>query len=282
MRAADSVYSKQVAYLLLPLFCIMLSFSLWLLYSKFQGRVFAYRGIDDRTPSLFDGSVATAVFFLYLLYPTLCYDSFVLLACRTIGNKTYLIADLQEPCYEGRHLIMLFCVCIPKILLLVIGLPLCAFLKIRKHSKAMRLQHSIVQFRYGMLYSGYRFDRWWWDIVIAFRKASIALIATSLNGTLQVHAILALLTLTIFLNILGNPYTDPEALDKGARGNKLLLLDTTANFVTFLCAWSGLFFVLYPRCEYSDIGCASMVVIVLLLNVLFLLFCAYLMANQKR
>ena len=110
---------------------------------------------------MLDGSVATVVFIIYLIYPTLCRNAFALMVCITVDEKKpYLLVDMQEPCYEGRHLLWFFLSTLPQILLYVIGLPLYAVLVLRKHAIRKRLQHQIVQFRYGMLYSGYRHDRW--------------------------------------------------------------------------------------------------------------------------
>ena len=219
------------------------------------------------------------------MYPTLCRSSFALMMCITVSGKPYLLADLQEPCYEGRHLQWFLMSTIPQILLYVIGLPVFAFIIIRKYAKKNRLKHQIVQFRYGMLYSGYRVDCWWWDIVVAFRKASVALITSWLVGALEIHATICMLTLSIVFNIWGNPYTDNIANDKAnERGQKLLLLDASANCVTFLTAWSGLFFVLYPHCEYNTIWCTLLVAGVVVLNGLFLyiVFMFFLQRNMMK
>ena len=201
MRASDLIYSKQIGYLLIPWILGILSYLIWRLIGIVHGRIFTFRGFDDRSPSLLDGWVATVVFLLYLMYPTLCRSSFALIMCIKVDGKQYLLADLQEPCFEGRHLIWFLLSTIPQILLYVIGLPLFCFFIIRKYAKKQKLQHQIVSFRYGMLYSGYRHERWWWDGVIAFRKASVALITSWLAGEFEVHTTIALLTFCMILNV---------------------------------------------------------------------------------
>jgi hypothetical protein len=49
---------------------------------------------------------------------------------RTGGDhkKSYLMADLQEPCFEGRHATYVAMLTMPQLLLTVIGLPLVATL----------------------------------------------------------------------------------------------------------------------------------------------------------
>merc|ERR1712054_349201 len=71
IRAANLIYGKQIGYLLLPWIVSIISYLSWLIIAKVQGRIFTFRGFDERSPSLLDGCVATIVLFLYLLYPTL-------------------------------------------------------------------------------------------------------------------------------------------------------------------------------------------------------------------
>ena len=285
MRASDLIYAKQIGYLLIPWILALMSYIGWRLISYKQGRIFTFRGFDDRSPSLFDGCVATIVFLLYLMYPSLCRSAFALIMCITVDGKSYLLADLQEPCFEGRHLMWFLCSTIPQILLYVIGLPLYGFFTIRKYAKKERLQHQITQFRYGMLYSGYRVERWWWDLIVAFRKASVALITSWLVGEFEVHTTIGMLTFVMILNVWGNPYTDlaiKDNTDKNvSRGQKLLLLDTSANFIIFVTAWSGLFFIIYPHCEHHTGWCIAMVGIVAFVNALFLIFCLVIFLNEK-
>lgn len=66
-----------------------------------------------------------------------------------------------------------------------------------------------------------------------------------------------------------------------SRGQKLLLLDTTANFIIFITAWSGLFFIIYPHCENNHAWCFSMVAIMALINGGFFAYCVYIFMNEK-
>ena len=99
--AADIAYGKQVGYALAVPIMICLIKIVWRLIAWYQGRVYAYRGPDGQSPSLNDGSVATIVFLMYLMYPTLCRQSFSLMVCHKVGEKSYLLVDMQEPCFEG-------------------------------------------------------------------------------------------------------------------------------------------------------------------------------------
>ena len=206
IAAAELIYSKQVGYaFVVPLLgaCI---FSIWRVSSCILGRPFKYRGPDGRSPSLKDGAIATMVFLMYLMYPTLCRQAFALLMCKQVGDKSYMMADLQEVCFEGRHLYWVFFCSLPQFVLHVLGFPLVGLYKVYRRKKNIGHDHnksfsgstqirlrnnlasSVSLFKYGMLYSAYAPQRWYWDAIIAFKKASIAFVTSFVSiPELEVH-----------------------------------------------------------------------------------------------
>ena len=100
------------------------------------------------------------VVLLYLFYPTAVKQSVAMLACERVGDGFWLSADLQEPCLVGRHTMLLILLCVPQLLLHVFGLPLGAFVVLFRNRN--RLFKEDVQFRWGLLYAGYRHDVYWW------------------------------------------------------------------------------------------------------------------------
>ena len=98
--------------------------------------------------------VLTLVVLLYMLYPTTLLQVFSMLACKQVGDVRYLVADLQEPCFEGRHLTWVLALCIPQLILYVLSLPVLSVYFL--HRNKSRLWSSrVVMFRYGLLFSGY-------------------------------------------------------------------------------------------------------------------------------
>ena len=121
--AANIIYGKQIAYMLALPALMVLSVAFWVLVSVCQGRPFSFRGANGRSPSHNDGSVATIVFVSYLMYPTLCRQSFALLKCHDVGGTQYLLADLEEPCWVGRHMLFIWLTSVPQIVFYVLGIP---------------------------------------------------------------------------------------------------------------------------------------------------------------
>ena len=101
----------------------------------------------------------SVVVLLYLAYPTLVKQSMGALACEKVGDALWLAADLQEPCFVGAHLTVVLLVSLPQILLYTVGLPLAATIHLYRRRK--RLGDKQVQFRWGLLYAGFRHKVWW-------------------------------------------------------------------------------------------------------------------------
>ena len=163
-------------------------------------------------------------------------------------------------------------------LCLVLGLPGVGFWIVRRHAKAVELHRAEVQFRYGMLYSGYNYQRWGWDVVVALRKIMVAVVST-LVPEAQVHTMVFVLALAFFLNERGQPYRDDEDTRRDRRLS-LHKLDSNAIAMVGVTAWTGLFFKLSPHCEHASWLCHGLMVVVAALNVLFFAHCVYLFFSK--
>ena len=188
-----------------------------------------------------DYTILSLVLMSFLFYPMLTRLALSMLKCPWVGGKMWLMADLQEPCFEGRHLNYVITLTIPQLLLYVIGLPLTAVVIIIRNSH--RLLDKRFYTRYGLLYLGYRDERAWWEGIIAIRKVAIVSISTfgTLLGVvdLQIHLCL----LVVFLSIVAHLAVQPFDI---LRQNTRMLhnLEFTCLVVCFLTYWGGLFFFL--------------------------------------
>ena len=97
--------------------------------------------------------------------------------------------------------------------------------------------------RYGLLYLGYRDDRAWWELVVAFRKVAVVLIGTfgELLGVVDIQAHLALFIvfISIAAHLVGKPF------DMTRKNSKLLYeLELGALCICWFTFWGGLLFFL--------------------------------------
>ena len=184
--------------------------------------------------------VLTLVVLLYMLYPTTLLQVFSMLACKQVGDVRYLVADLQEPCFEGRHLTWVLALCIPQLILYVLSLPVLSVYFL--HRNKSRLWSSrVVMFRYGLLFNGYGKEHYYWEATMAARKASI--VALGVFGSLagvenQTHVGLAILVLFLVIHLAASPYDktiDPKGI--------LHALDSTSLLIIWATLWSGLLFL---------------------------------------
>ena len=79
------------------------------------------------------------------------------LKCIKVGEKRYLMADLEEECFKDDHATCLFMLTLPQILLVVIGLPLISLMIVLRNTHHVKKYDF--RLRYGLLYLGYREDR---------------------------------------------------------------------------------------------------------------------------
>jgi hypothetical protein len=260
------MYQKQLGYVLLPWAASFGAWVFWRVVCLWQRR-----GWTSDEPSYQDKFVATVVFLLFLLYPTMCTASFALLSSKEVNGQFFLHADLQEPYMSGRHLLFVLLLSVPQ-LAFVFGLPIVGYLILRKHHRAKRLQEPRVQFRYGMLYSGYQYKCWWWDMVVAYRKAAISFVTNYVPSSVEIHVLLFVLTLSLFLNTQWRPYTDEEASNKKQR-QSLHNMGAYSMLLVYVTAWSGFYFKDSPYCEKDTWSCMTLMVVIALLNSCFFVYC---------
>ena len=172
LSAADLFYAKQIAYLILPVCLIIVVYIGWKLYAIVTGQEW-HRSIketetENRTDSetktetetntvtitvnpirtevnIKDKFVVTVTSILYLLYPTLCKNTFGLFDCKWIGGTPYLKADLEETCGVGRHLGMMLTLGVGQLIVYVIGLPLVVLLFLRRNRENLGEHASLAR-----------------------------------------------------------------------------------------------------------------------------------------
>ena len=188
-----------------------------------------------------DYTILSIVLMLFLSYSMLVRLSFSMFKCPYVDGTSYLMADLQEPCYQDRHSSYLMLLTVPQLILYVFGLPVFATALVLRNKKV--LYHRKFFTRYGLLYMGYRPGREWWEGVIAVRKIFIVAIGTfgSLMDVVDLQAFIALgiVFVSIVVHLIGEPF------DKTQR-NSLLLhnLEFAALTICWCTFWAGLLYFL--------------------------------------
>ena len=265
LPAAIAFYQIQVGFAFLPFVIVLLCVLSWgLLY-----RCSFHKACVDRL-------YLSCVVLLYLAYPTLVKQSLAALACESVGDRLWLAADLQEPCFEGMHLGMVLSVSVPQVLLYTLGLPVGAFLLLFRNRR--RLGDKRMQFRWGILYAGFRAKVYWWELSVVVRKIAMIVIGgvfgSHLEPDMQVYAALFVVAVMIVAHLVASPY------DSLSRHHAVL------NWLEFgsLCAcwatlYSGMLFFIGDKGRIGEGSLMWLSIGVIAANASFTVFLAVLYAR---
>ena len=241
MRTSDAFYLKQFGFTFMVPCIVIMCYVGWTLVFFVCGR----RWKITRT-RLKDYMILTVVLMLFLCYPMVVRLSLSTLQCPTVGDRMYLMADLEEPCFVGRHSEYILFLTIPQLILYVFGLPIAAGTIILRTKAHRRWTSFSFRMRYGLLFMGYRRERYWWELVIVVRKVTIVMIGTfgTLMGRVDLQAYVALLVIffSIVIHLVGKPF-NTEKEDT----NLLYKLEFLGLSVCWGTFWGGLIFYLGPN-----------------------------------
>jgi hypothetical protein len=214
MSDGDVFFRIQLLWGVAPPILLILCVATWQLLSK-------CKTIEELDIKMKTSCVAL----LYLVWPSLCSQTFSLFACRSICEDatTFLRADLDVSCWEGVHAHYAFGLGLPMLVFYVIGLPVAAFLRLRSMHRASRNTAASGVFKrrrtmaavdpeeekiYGMFYTAFRKETWWWEGTVAARKVVIALIGVfgTEMGDMQVHLTLMLVMFILLVTSQVRPF----------------------------------------------------------------------------
>ena len=238
LRTSDAFYYKQIFYTFSIPLLIIGSFLSWSFIYIICAKRLKLEWIKIK-----HRMVLTMTLMIFLCYPMLVKLCLGMLKCPSIGNVKYLMKDLQEPCFTGRHSMYIIILTIPQLILYIIGLPLIAGLLILRNKE--RLDDPEFRIRYGLLYRGYDKGREWWELTVALRKVAAVSIGTfgSLIGIPEVQVGLALFVglISIVMHLVGQPFGDPNGKSK-----QLHFMEFFSLVVIWFTNWGGLMLYILP------------------------------------
>jgi hypothetical protein len=198
MSDGDVFFRIQLLWGVAPPILLILCVATWQLISK-------CKNIEELDIKIKTSCVAL----LYLVWPSLCSQTFSLFACRSIcdDTTTFLRADLDISGWEGVHAHYAWGLGVPMLFLYVIGLPLAALLRVRNMHKTDVMDPEEEKI-YGMFYTAFRKETWWWESTVAARKIVIALIGVfgTEMGDMQVHLSLMLVVFILLVTSQIRPF----------------------------------------------------------------------------
>eukprot|EP00736_Rhodelphis_marinus_P004900 Rmarinus@m.7032 len=201
-------------------------------------------------------TTVTLIVILFFLYPTLSSEVFMLLNCRDLGDRSFLLESMDIECYTEDHIKQLQFVFIPGLVLYVCGIPMLAFYLLYRNRH--HLSEPLVAAKYGFLYSGFEVEFFWWECWIMLRKTVVAFITVFMTGfavTVQGLCLLGFLVVSMTLHVYAQPYNN-DFFDN---------LESLSLASSFLTIYAGLYFY-QPELEDHTGLRLFLTVVVILLN----------------
>ena len=224
-----------------------------------------------------DGWITTNVYFVYIVLPSVVRMSFETFQVQEICGKQYLALDDTELFDGMRRVQFADLVAIPAILLYIVVLPMLTMLYLWRQHSIMFTDSKIV-FRFGLLYSGYARNRWYWEIVVVARKIVLCFIVTfGRSNELQLHFALGVLIFMLYCQECGKPFentTTPTSAKEEAQQRMLHMMEVSSLVVLIILAWVAMVFNVSP-CGNDDWHCVVLSLLVFGSNLVFVGMCGF-------
>lgn len=105
-------------------------------------------------------AIATGGIVAFLLYPVIVTTTLELFQCKDVEGHTYLSRDFSLECWQGQHMVEIFSIALPNIIVYILGFPLGIFFILRKHKHDLDNKDLIVKF--GLFYVGLTDKCFYW------------------------------------------------------------------------------------------------------------------------
>ena len=237
--------------------------------------------------------------------------SFETFQCQEICGELFLARDDKEVCWlsNSRQMFYVLAVATPALLFYLLFLPSLTSLYLYRHRQVLRTDRKLI-LRFGLLFSGYSSERWYWEVIVILRKLVLIVIVTfGESSQSQLHFALGALIVLLYLQERGRPFessegtaaaaaaaagtadvtsvvslTVPSAVEsvtaaaaanhEKAQNHWLHLMEVASLLVLVTMVWVSVFFTI-STCGSSSMECTVLSVVVLASNLAFFLVCSF-------
>ena len=256
---AQIQYIKTLGYALTPVVLVLLSVVGWCICG---GRYPPEKRNAMRT--------GTIVLVLYFVWPAITSNILQLWKCYDFGEgvgEVFLI-DPETKCTDSTHLLWRNLLGWPCVLVYILGLPIAAMYALYRYRK--KLDESLTQVRFGMLYDGFSRNNYMHEFWVALRKLLIIYIGI-FSDKLQVLLAIGVVGMLLVHTVMVQPF----------HSRSLSLLEIMLLSCCFVTLWIGGVFVVYPECQAKESSIHTMCKFgegfILFINIFcfFVGFCVY-------
>jgi ABC-type branched-subunit amino acid transport system substrate-binding protein len=104
---------------------------------------------------------------LLLIHPSITKVTASMFSCREIADKWYLNNDFSVDCADATLVLVKYLVGLPMLFLYVLGVPGFYFTRLYRHRNRL----SNIRWKYGFLLTGFKENRYFWELYNTLRKA---------------------------------------------------------------------------------------------------------------
>jgi hypothetical protein len=119
--------------------------------------------------------VSSVVVMLFLVHPNIVSYTFHDFRCVDIDGESRLLDDLEVKCFDKSHSSITYYVAIPSIIVWGLGIPF--FMLIFLLRAKSKIDIIDIREKWGFLFSGYKKEFYFWEILIMYRKVLIIFIS---------------------------------------------------------------------------------------------------------
>lgn len=167
----------------------------------------------------FDGFISSLMVLFYSLFPSIVTRVALTSSCRQYGTRYLLTEALSVTCWSNSHMVLIFTVGIPGLVVFVLFVPFCLARKLiyqrRKHTLYVDQKNYNPRWtlQYGFIFAGYRHGFEWWESIIMMRKCCFVLLSIFLGAfgaTAQCVASSMILLVALSAQLHYRPFLDDD------------------------------------------------------------------------
>jgi hypothetical protein len=114
------------------------------------------------------------MFLILYLQPDLIATTIGLFSCRTIGDKSYVLINVANECFNDNYYKYSATLVLPLLLLWAIVFPLLMFFKLKSHKHCLNKTDTMVKL--GFLYREYKHSTYYWEFMKLAEKILIIIV----------------------------------------------------------------------------------------------------------
>ncbi|EWS73585.1 transmembrane protein, putative (macronuclear) [Tetrahymena thermophila SB210] len=177
--------------------------------------------------------ISGLVFLIFFFQPSMISNLLRVMSCRKIDGKRYLLADITQNCYSQTHILYIFYICIPGIIMWGILIPLIILRKLYQNKN--NLDNALVRIPYGFLYQDYKYDKYYWEFLKSYMKILIVVIHNFYGDPYNNQLVLTIIIMLIYqvALLVMKPYQMRYFQNIEKRSMEVLIVIVTMNIFLY-------------------------------------------------